>query len=202
MLVAVSATKLLTPLGIAVLGLLCEREMHPYEMYQLLVTRQRDRLIKIRTSSLYHAVDRLAEEKLVLAQGTARDGNRPERTTYEITPTGRARLDGRLRDLLATPAEEYPAFLLAIAEAHNLPGEEVVALLTRRRHTIAAMLEAEGDQVDEARRRGIAEQYLMDLGYTRAVRQAEIDWLDRTIDNLTTHQLPWPEPRTRIEPAP
>lgn len=188
--------KPLTALGLAVLALLAERPMHPYEMYQLLLDRHEDRLLKIRPGSLYHAVSRLEEAKLVVAQGTAREGNRPERTTYESTPAGAERLEARLREMLAVPAEEYPAFLLGIAEAHNLPREDVISLLTERRELLAATHRDIVAEHAEARGRDVAERYLLDLGYAQAVRQAEIDWLDRTINDLTSQKLPWQDART------
>ncbi|BAS16724.1 transcriptional regulator protein [Arthrobacter sp. Hiyo8] len=45
----------LTPLGVAALALLVEAPMHPYEMYQLLMARHEDRLVKVRPGTLYHA---------------------------------------------------------------------------------------------------------------------------------------------------
>ena len=52
----------LTPLGITVLGLLSERTMHPYEMYQLAAARRGDQLVKIKPGSLYHTVTRLEKQ--------------------------------------------------------------------------------------------------------------------------------------------
>lgn len=51
----------LTPLGISALSLLVEEPMHPYKMYQPLMARHEDRLVKVRPGTLYHAVGRLAE---------------------------------------------------------------------------------------------------------------------------------------------
>ena len=51
----------LTPLGITVLGLLSERSMHPYEMYQLASVRRGDQLVKIKPGSLYHTVSPAGE---------------------------------------------------------------------------------------------------------------------------------------------
>ncbi|WP_449373878.1 hypothetical protein [Arthrobacter psychrolactophilus] len=48
-------TKPLTPLGISALGLLVERPMHPYEMYQVLMQRHEDRIVKAQPG---HAVSR------------------------------------------------------------------------------------------------------------------------------------------------
>ncbi|AHD23593.1 hypothetical protein Y013_03505 [Rhodococcus pyridinivorans SB3094] len=52
---------------------------------QFLLRRREDNLIKLRPSSLYHTVSRLAESGLIRQEGTERAGNRPERTTYSIT---------------------------------------------------------------------------------------------------------------------
>lgn len=84
------AATALTPLGITVLALLFERPMHPYEMYQLLIQRRDDRLVKIRPGSLYHTVDRLERQELVVALGTEREGNRPS-----APPTPSPRRAGR-----------------------------------------------------------------------------------------------------------
>src|ERR1700759_3275317 len=66
----------LTSLGISVLALLRERPMHGYEMFQTLVQRHADRIVKVRPGSLYHAVDRLTEEQLIRRGGGAWGGLR------------------------------------------------------------------------------------------------------------------------------
>ena len=53
----------LTPLAISVLALLNERPMHAYEMYQLLLSRHNNRIVKVRPGSLYHTVERLAGQQ-------------------------------------------------------------------------------------------------------------------------------------------
>ncbi|WP_235347412.1 PadR family transcriptional regulator [Arthrobacter sp. SPG23] len=131
----------LTPLGISALSLLVEEPMHPYEMYQLLMARHEDRLVKVRPGTLYHAVGRLEERGLVETAGTDREGNRPERTTYRITPAGREALTERLQDMLAEPVNEYPSFPLAVAEAYNLPAAVVLDLLDRRLLLLQEQLE-------------------------------------------------------------
>ena len=75
----------LTPLAVAALALLAEGPTHPYEMYQLASVRRGDQLVKIKPGSLYHTVSRLEKQELLASIGTDREGNRPERTTYEIT---------------------------------------------------------------------------------------------------------------------
>ncbi|WFR72123.1 PadR family transcriptional regulator [Prescottella defluvii] len=98
-----------TPLGISVLALSFERPMHPYEMCQLLVARRKDRIVKVRPGSLYHAVERLERDGLVEVVGTDRQGNRPERTTYEITVAGRRAVRERVAEIVAAPVPSTPS---------------------------------------------------------------------------------------------
>ena len=46
----------LSPLALSTLALLTERPMHPYEMYQLMLQRREDRVVKVSAGSLYRAV--------------------------------------------------------------------------------------------------------------------------------------------------
>ena len=55
----------LTPLALAVLELLLERPMHPYEMHQTIRDRYTDQVVKVRAGSLYHMVERLHRTELI-----------------------------------------------------------------------------------------------------------------------------------------
>ena len=78
----------LTPLGLMVLALLGEGDMHPYEMIRLMRMRRDDRLVAITNGTVYHTVGRLERAGLVAEVGVDREGNRPERTTYTVTDAG------------------------------------------------------------------------------------------------------------------
>ncbi|WP_167477603.1 PadR family transcriptional regulator [Nocardia arthritidis] len=180
-----------TPLAIAVLGLLEERPMHPYEMYQLLVSRQQNVLVKVRPGSLYHTVARLADLELVRAEGTGREGNRPERTTYRITERGRTAMRERIAEILRAPAAEYPAFPIGIAEAHNLPMPEVIALLNERLELLHRELAEIDIAGDWAGSRGVPRRYWLVLPYLRAMLTAEIAWVDEFLADLTSGAMEW-----------
>jgi len=181
----------LTPLGIAALSLLVEEPMHPYEMYQLLMARHEDRLVKVRPGTLYHAVGRLEEHGLVEAAGTDREGNRPERTTYRITSAGREALTGRLQDMLAEPVNEYPAFPLAVSEAYNLPVADVLALLDRRLELLQEQLEYLQAGEAAVRKKDVARKYWIDLQYQQTMLASEMGWIRSLQDQLRSGELPW-----------
>ncbi|WP_104086615.1 PadR family transcriptional regulator [Arthrobacter sp. GMC3] len=181
----------LTPLGICALGLLIERPMHPYEMYQVLMQRHEDRVVKVRPGTLYHTVGRLAAAGLVEPVGTERDGNRPERTTYAVLPLGLTVLAERIKDLLSTPVNEYPSFPQALGEAHNLPAGVVVELLEQRVHSLTADLAELGDGAAKAEAKGVQARYLIDISYQRTLLTAEIQWLRTLCSDIADGTLSW-----------
>ena len=120
------------PLALAVLALLFERPMHPYEMGVLLRQRHKEESIKFRYGSLYTVIEYLLQREFIVARETARDGRRPERTVYELTAAGREELRSWMADLIAEPVKEYQQFEAALCLMPVLPPDEVLALLRRR----------------------------------------------------------------------
>jgi DNA-binding PadR family transcriptional regulator len=185
----------LTPLAISALALLAERAMHPYEMYQLLLERHEDRIVRVTPGSLYRTVDRLSDDGYAEATGTAREGNRPERTTYAITETGRTVMVEQIRQILRGPVNEFPSFALALAEAHNAPASAVCADLRDHLEVIEGELADIDCLVDKARAREVAEAYWITASYIRHMTVAQQDWINGFITRLEEGDLPWPHPQ-------
>ena len=121
-----SAVDRLTPLGVMVLALLREDDMHPYEMIRLMRHRHDDRIVSVTNGTMYHTVARLEKSGLLAEVGVDRGGNRPERTTYTLTDAGHEVVQDWVRrelPLLDRPVE----FRVALAAAPTLPREDVVA---------------------------------------------------------------------------
>ncbi|ORV64658.1 hypothetical protein AWC06_06250 [Mycobacterium fragae] len=178
----------LTSLGISVLALVRERPMHGYEMFQTLVRRHADRIVKVRPGSLYHAVDRLSEEKLIRRAATAREGNRPERVVYEITDAGAEALGERVRELIATPVHEFPQLVVALAEVDTLDmGTAAIAVDDR-----IGALEARVAEIMALRDAGVTPAgYLAALDYLLAMMQTEVSWLRGFARSLRSGRLEW-----------
>ena len=185
----------LSPLAISALALLNERAMHPYEMYQLLLERHEDRIVRVTPGSLYRTVERLTQDGLAEATGTARAGNRPERTTYAITELGRTSLVERIRQILREPVNEFPSFALALAEAHHAPASAVCADLRDHLKVIEGELSDIDCLVDKARAREIAEAYWVTADYIRHMTVAQQDWINGFITRLEKGDLSWPHPQ-------
>ena len=188
----------LSPLAAKALATLHQRPMHPYELYQVMFRRREDRVVKLKPGTLYHAVAKLAEAGLIEAVGTDREGNRPERTTYQVTPLGREVSTEQLKSTLAEPVYEYPEFVVAIGSALPLPKDEVLRALRRRRDILQEESDLMGEAVEILDERALPEVYRLDVDYQQAFVAFEIGWLTRLIDRIDSGDLDW-ERRDHVE---
>jgi DNA-binding PadR family transcriptional regulator len=185
----------LTPLALAVLRLLHERPMHPYEMHQLVRDRGTDFVVKVRAGSLYHTVERLHRLGLIEQLETGREGRRPERTVYAITDAGRDEFLTNLRDLVRFPAEEFPMFAAALEMLASLEPATARRLLQQR--TIALEAEVAGTQqvTGALTKSGLNRISLIENEYAQHMREAELSWVRSLIDDIDTGELTWPATR-------
>lgn len=183
----------LTPLQVAALGVFIERPMHPYEAYSLLAARRTDLVVKLKPGTLYHAIGRLADAGQLTVLGTDRAGNRPERTTYEITETGRTAFREAVEDLVARPRYEYPGFPLGLSELHNVPAERAVELLRQRLAVLAEEHDAMTHALATCAERDIPRVYVIEAEYVAAQLDSEIVWLTTLVDRIASGSLPWHE---------
>jgi DNA-binding PadR family transcriptional regulator len=119
-------------LALAVLVLLFERPMHPYEMAATMRERHKEESIKLRYGSLYTVIELLQREGYIVPTETVREGRRPERTVFALTPIGEVEMRDWLADLLANPVKEFPRFEAALSLVPALPPEQVIDLLSAR----------------------------------------------------------------------
>src|ERR1700680_1705281 len=120
------------PLALAVLVLLYERPMHPYEMATTLRERHKESSIKLNYGSLYTIIEKLLRGKFITVREVLKEGKRPEKTIYDLTAEGATELIDWMRELVSSPVKEFPQFEAAISLLPALPPEEVVTLLEIR----------------------------------------------------------------------
>jgi DNA-binding PadR family transcriptional regulator len=176
-------------LALAVLAVVQERPVHPYEMASVLRARGKDQDMPIKWGSLYTVVGNLERHGLIEAAGSERSGGRPERTVYRITDAGRAELADWVRELLGTPEREQPRFEAGLSVLGVLPPGEVIALLRQRRERLASDVDAARRALAETSKE-VPRVFLVEDEYDLAIRSAELDWLDDLLAELTGGSLP------------
>jgi DNA-binding PadR family transcriptional regulator len=182
--------KVANPLALAVLALLAEKPMHPYEMSSTLRERAKEQSIKLNYGSLYSVVDSLVRHKLIEVQETVREGRRPERTIYAITDLGRIEMIDWMSELLAVPIKEYPQFEAALSLMLVLSPDEVVRLLEVRRTRLDAELAANDGILATMAEQGMSYLWAIEADYAQVLRRAERDFVNDTIERLKKADLP------------
>ena len=180
-------------LALALLELLAESPMHPYEMKQKMHERGIERAIPSKGASIYDTVERLTRAGFIEPVVTNREGRRPERTIYQLTPSGIDELDSWLRQLIEEPSREFPRFAAALmflgAMRHK---EEAIRVLERRAVAFEAQIAA-SDAMIRKIPADLPRLFVIEEEYAQAMRRAELDWLQRTVSELEDGSLEWPQ---------
>ena len=185
-----SKRKVSNPLALAVMALLFERPMHPYEMVSLMRERGKHESVRLRYSSLYSVVGALEREGLISPRETVREGRRPERTVYGITDAGRAEFLIWLRELLSEPVKEYTQFAAGLSFIAALPPDEAAGLLEER----VRLLEEEIGEMrlgleEAAERLGLPRLFLIESEHELVFREAELEWLRELVGEIRAGTL-------------
>ena len=182
--------KVSNPLALAVMALLYERPMHPYEMVTLMRERGKHESVRLRYSSLYSVVSALEREGLILPKETVREGRRPERTIYEITDVGREEFLTWLRELLREPVKEYTQFAAGLSFLPALAPEEAAELLKERVGRLEAQTEEMRSLLDDAREQyGLPRLFVVESEHELMLREAELEWVRKVIDDMESGKL-------------
>ncbi len=186
------------PLALTILALLAEQPRHPYEIQRLIRERKKD----FAQQHTAHAVSRhrsVGQSGTHSAREINREGNRPERTVYQLTDDGHDSFLGWLGELLAQPLPEYPLFTVAISFLAYLPMETALQALAAR------SIELEGELAGiEARLQGLGQSLhrllLLELEYVRALRQGEVAWVRTLMQDMREGRLLWDAEALREHP--
>ena len=184
-----SRRRVSNPLALAVLGCLCERPMHPYEISTTLRSRGKERSIKLNYGSLYSVVESLQKHRLIASREPTREGRRPERTVYEITPAGRAEFEDWLAELLCTPVREFTSLEAGLSLLPGLPPDEVVRLLEERVEKLRielGSLEAAGQVSGELQ---LPELFFVESNYRHAMLRAELEFVRDLVRRIRSSEF-------------
>ncbi|GAA4078132.1 PadR family transcriptional regulator [Nonomuraea soli] len=172
------------PLALAVLALLFEGPMHPYELATTMRERHKEESIKLNYGTLYSVMQSLDKRGLVRVKEVVREGRRPERTIYEITEAGRVEMIDWLSSLIATPAQEFTDFEAGLSLIGVLEPEIVLRLLEERLMRLTQQVQGQEAMYESALKDGLARLLLIEMEYVITLRRAELAWLRELVGQL------------------
>jgi DNA-binding PadR family transcriptional regulator len=184
-----SERKVSNPLALAVMALLYERPMHPYEMVSVMRERGKHESVRLRYSSLYSVVEALQREGLIFPLETVREGRRPERTIYGLTEAGRVEFLSWLRELLSEPVKEYTQFAAGLTFLPALRPDEAAALLEGRVRRLESDVEEMRSRLDAAMEQGVARLFLVETEHELVLRKAELSWVRELVREIRDRTL-------------
>jgi DNA-binding PadR family transcriptional regulator len=106
--------------------------LHGHQIRQHAQTDRTELWADVQPGSLYGALKRLAAEGLIHEVRTERQGNRPERTVYEITLEGHRSLSALHDEALNRIISPNDPFDLALALSRDLPEQNLEGVVTDR----------------------------------------------------------------------
>ncbi|MFI5938280.1 PadR family transcriptional regulator [Actinoplanes sp. NPDC051494] len=165
-------------LVLPLLGLLVEQPAHAYDLTTRLCGRYAH--LTATRSSVTTLLKAMEKTGTITPRAAERVGNRPPRTTYELTPAGLADFRHRVEaGLRAAPVASID-FVLAIS---------YTAILTADR--AATLLEARATGLTEVPTTGAPEIHMLEAGYWNAIIAAERAWITGIAGRIRTHDLTW-----------
>ncbi len=179
--------------ALTTLGLLSEQPCHPYEIQRMLKDRHKSYAVG-KTRTLYRAIEELEAAGYIEPLETSREGRRPERTVYRITGEGREELENWLADVLAMPADETPAFSVAVGLLGYITQERAETALATRIVTLRAKLTSLDATLKLAQGElGLPRLVLLELEHAMALAAAETEWVRSLIADMHSGVLIWNE---------
>ncbi|QNG59053.1 PadR family transcriptional regulator [Bacillus sp. PAMC26568] len=117
---------------LVILGLLMERDVHPYEMKQTMEQSHMDHFIKLQKGSLYYAVEQLLKNDYIEIADVIKDSNRPDKTIYRITESGKKQFHKLILEELSSESNLYHPLFTGVAVALHGNPQEAADILEKR----------------------------------------------------------------------
>jgi DNA-binding PadR family transcriptional regulator len=164
------------PLALAILVLLYERPMHPYEMATTLRERRKESSIKLNYGALYAVIEQLKREGFIAVREVLKEGKHPAKTVYELRSLGETELIDWMRELVSSPVKEFPMFEAAISLLPVLPPEEVIELLEIRIGLLEKTIEEIEEEERICRKMKLPRLFSLESEYYKAMTLAEYEF--------------------------
>lgn len=162
---------------LAILGLLQDHPMYGYELKSTIEDHMAD-WTSIAFGSIYFALNKLSEEGFIEKVATEQQGNRPSRTIYEITESGKKEFMKLLREQWTQVEREYYDFDIALFFQEYLSSGDIVALLGQKIQILETVLAT----VESHRTEVLSNQEVPQIAasifeHSLVHMKAELEWL-------------------------
>ena len=160
------------------LGLLRQSKMHGYKIIEF-IERDLAMCTDLKKPTAYFLLEKMAQNGWI-SWTEDREGNRPPRRTYQISPDGEDEFQKLLRESLANYDPIKFADDIALAFADSLSQAELLDLLQQRRSVLLTLIEAIG--LVPAHQGFV--QFVID--HQRMHLESELRWMDELQERISS----------------
>lgn len=163
--------------------------MHPYKMQRMIKDRSKDQVINVgQRASLYQTINQLLKAELITFWETSRQEGFPDRTVYRVTDKGHDTAVEWLREMLSTPAQEFPDFPAAVSLLPLLTPEDALDQMQRREAKLSAQIDAITREVQSL---DLPKLFTLESDYLLAVLEAELKWVQALVADIRSGAVTW-----------
>lgn len=172
-----------------ILGLLRERPLYGYEIKQIIEEHMSD-WTSIAFGSIYFAIDKLSAEKFVEKISIEKDGNRPSRSVYQITDSGREEFVSLLRESWQKIERHYYSIDVCLFFLDSLPLAEIKKYLYERQavlqQTVSYIQQHQKEQMSNPNVPQIADAIFY---HALLHNEAELNWVTNLVKKIESGTL-------------
>jgi DNA-binding PadR family transcriptional regulator len=172
-----------TKIDLLLLGLLLDRPMHGYELFQQIQTEEIDTWFNVSMAGVYYSLGKLRDQGLV-AESRQRGARSPRKSVYHLTEEGRSAFFEAMEAQAASREEIYLEYDVIIYLLNRLPRQRAIALLDRQMSHLGAQLQAVQRALAEEREDRPSPLRLAVLDHRRRYLEMERDWLAGVIQDV------------------
>ena len=125
-----------TKIDLLLLGLLLDRPMHGYELYQQIQTEDIDGWFNVSMAGIYYSLGKLRDQVLV-SESRQRGGRSARKSIYRLTEEGRAAFFAAMEAQAVSQERVYLDYDVVIYLLNKLPLQRAISLLEEHQAFLA-----------------------------------------------------------------
>jgi DNA-binding PadR family transcriptional regulator len=173
----------LTKTDLLLLGLLQERPMHGYELYQQIQAEGIDDWFNVSAAGVYYSLRKLRDQGLVTESGQ-RKGSSSRKSVYRLTEKGRSAFFPAMEEELASRERPYLDYDLAIYLLNRIPMPRAIPPLEQRHGFLVEETQEVQAGLEAERGNGRSPLQLAILDHRRRFLEMEQAWLADVICDI------------------
>ncbi|WP_193318174.1 PadR family transcriptional regulator [Nonomuraea phyllanthi] len=171
---------------VLILGALLDGPMNGYGVRRRLEVMGADQWANVAFGSIYHGLGKMADEGLVEVVEAGRGG----KVVYELTEQGRQEFHRLLLTAWHEVSPIVDPFQVAVTFIDRLEKQEILDALHGRMRQLRMNVDTIGHIFGVKQRYGAPRHVDENLRLTRAMFQAQLDWVEHAIERVEADELP------------